>query len=251
MTDIEISRHGRVQVIRFKRADKKNAITRAMYKTMADALNASADDAEIGANVLFGQPEVFTSGNDLADFMAVATGGEHGGEVGEYLQAIATGKKPLVAGVDGLAVGVGATTLLHCDLVYASPRAWIQTPFVDLGLVPEAGSSLIAPRIMGYQKAFSLLVLGEKFSAERAERAGLINDVIDQDDLEAHVLAAAQRLAEKPPEALSLSRQLIRGERNDVVERIGIEGKLFGERLKSDEARNAFMAFMSKKSGAA
>ncbi len=249
MADIEVSREGRVQIIRFNRADKKNAITRAMYKTMADALNASNDDADIGANVLFGQPEVFTSGNDLVDFMAVATGAEHGGEVGEYLKAIATGKKPLLAGVDGLAVGVGVTTLLHCDLVYASPRAWMQTPFVDLGLVPEAGSSLLAPRSMGHQRAFELLVLGERFSAEKAERAGMINRVVEAHDLEEQVLDAASKLAAKPPQALALSRQLIRGDRDDVVARILEESALFAQQLKSDEARNAFMAFMNKKAG--
>ena len=248
MPEIEITKLGRVQIIRFNRADKKNAITRAMYKTMADALNASNDDPEIGANVLFGQPEVFTSGNDLKDFLAVATGAEHGGEVGEYLLAIATGQKPLLAGVDGLAVGVGTTTLLHCDLVYASPRAWLQTPFVDLGLVPEAGSSLIAPRAMGHQKAFELLVLGERFSAEKAERAGLINDIFETDVLEENVVAAAERLASKPPQALALSRQLLRGSREDVVARIHEESKLFAQQLQSDEARQAFMAFMSKKS---
>lgn len=249
MADIEVSRKGRVQIIRFNRAHKKNAITRAMYKTMADALRKADEDAAIGAKLLLGQPEVFTSGNDLADFMAVATGAEHGGEVGEYLLAIATGTKPLIAAVDGLAVGVGCTTLLHCDLVYASPRAWMQTPFVDLGLVPEAGSSLLAPRLMGYQKAFELLVMGEKFSAEQAERSGMVNAVVESEALDTHALQAAERLASKPPEALAISRKLVRGERDDIVERIMAESKLFAERLKSDEARSAFMAFMQKKAG--
>ena len=249
MHNIQVARVGRVQTIRFNRAEKKNAITRAMYKTMADALATADRDDTIGANLLLGQPEVFTSGNDLKDFMAVATGAEHGGEVGEFLMAIATGSKPLVAAVDGLAVGVGCTTLLHCDLVYASARAWLQTPFVDLGLVPEAGSSLLAPRLMGYQKAFALLVMGEKFSAEQAEQAGLVNHIIDPDDLETAALAAAANLASKPPQALALSRQLIRGQRRDVTERISEEGAIFAKQLKSQEARNAFMAFMQKKAG--
>ncbi|MEP0942688.1 MAG: crotonase/enoyl-CoA hydratase family protein [Rhizobiaceae bacterium] len=247
MAEIEVTRKGRVQIVRFNRVEKKNAITRAMYKTMADALGAADSDAAIGANLLLGQPEVFTSGNDLADFMAIAMGSEHGGEVGEYLKAIATGTKPLVAAVDGLAVGVGCTTLLHCDLVYASPRAWMQTPFVDLGLVPEAGSSLIAPRLMGHQRAFALLAMGERFSAEKAERAGLVNEVIGSDDLEAHAMAAADQLANKPPEALAISRKLIRGDRDEIVARIVEESEYFSQRLKSDEARNAFMAFMKKK----
>ncbi len=249
MSDIELSRAGRVQIIRFNRPEKKNAITRAMYQVMADAINGAGNDEEIGAVLLLGQPEVFTSGNDLKDFMAVATGAEHGEEVGHYLLAIATSRKPLVAAVDGLAVGVGCTTLLHCDLVYASPRAWLQTPFVDLGLVPEAASSLLGPRLLGYQRAFELLVLGERWTAEQALQAGLVNAIVEPQDLEAQALQMANRLAEKPPEALALSRGLLRGDRNDAVERLAQEGELFKQRLKSDEARNAFMAFMQKKSG--
>lgn len=247
MAEIDVSREGRVQIIRFNRADKKNAITRAMYKTMADALNEADAADDVGAKLLLGQPEVFTSGNDLADFLAVATGAEHGGEVGEYLQAIATGKKPLVAAVDGLAVGVGTTTLMHCDLVFASPRAWMQTPFVDLGLVPEAASSLLGPRLMGYQRAFAMLAMGDRFTAEMARDAGLVNAIIESDALEAHAMAEADRLANKPPEALAIARRLLRGDNADVVERIKEEAALFSERLKSDEARNAFMAFMQKK----
>ena len=249
MSDIELSRAGRVQIIRFNRPEKKNSITRAMYQVMADAINGAGNDEEIGAVLLLGQPEVFTSGNDLKDFMAVATGAEHGEEVGHYLLAIATSRKPLVAAVDGLAVGVGCTTLLHCDLVYASPRAWLQTPFVDLGLVPEAASSLLGPRLLGYQRAFELLVLGERWTAEQALQAGLVNAIVEPQDLEAQALQMANRLAEKPPEALALSRGLLRGDRNDAVERLAQEGELFKQRLKSDEARNAFMAFMQKKSG--
>lgn len=249
MSDIELSRAGRVQIIRFNRPEKKNAITRAMYQVMADAINGAGNDEEIGAVLLLGQPEVFTSGNDLKDFMAVATGAEHGEEVGHYLLAIATSRKPLVAAVDGLAVGVGCTTLLHCDLVYASSRAWLQTPFVDLGLVPEAASSLLGPRLLGYQRAFELLVLGERWTAEQALQAGLVNAIVEPQDLEAQALQMANRLAEKPPEALALSRGLLRGDRNDAVERLAQEGELFKQRLKSDEARNAFMAFMQKKSG--
>lgn len=249
MSDIELSRAGRVQIIRFNRPEKKNAITRAMYQVMADAINGAGNDEEIGAVLLLGQPEVFTSGNDLKDFMAVATGAEHGEEVGHYLLAIATSRKPLVAAVDGLAVGVGCTTLLHCDLVYASPRAWLQTPFVDLGLVPEAASSLLGPRLLGYQRAFELLVLGERWTADQALQAGLVNAIVEPQDLEAQALQMANRLAEKPPEALALSRGLLRGDRNDAVERLAQEGELFKQRLKSDEARNAFMAFMQKKSG--
>jgi len=248
MADIEVTREGKVQTVRFNRADKKNAITRAMYQTMADAVNSADEDDGTAVTVFLGQPEVFTSGNDLMDFMAVAQGAAHGGEVVNFLRAIIGGTKPLLAAVDGHAVGVGTTMLMHCDLVYASPRAWLQTPFVDLGLVPEAGSSLVAPRIMGHQRAFALLALGEKVTAEQAEKAGLVNAVVDPAQLEAHTLAAAEKLATKPPHALALARQLTRGDRAEVIARMEKEGALFAERLQSDEARNAFMAFMSKKS---
>lgn len=249
MSDIDISRAGRVQTIRFNRAARKNAITRAMYAAMAQALSEADTDEGIGATVFLGQPEVFTSGNDLADFMAVATGGEKGTEVIDFLRAIITGTKPLVAGVDGLAVGVGTTMLMHCDLVYATPRAWLQTPFVDLGLVPEAASSLIAPQIMGPRKAFELLVLGERFSADDALQAGLVNAILQPEQIEARAIDSAERLAAKPPEALALSRKLVRGGRNAVIARMEEEGAIFAERLLSDEARNAFMAFMQRKAG--
>ncbi len=247
--EIEVSLEGRVQLIRFNRVHKKNAITRAMYQSLADAVNGAGQDDDVGAILFLGQPEVFTSGNDIMDFIAVATGGETGFEVLEFLKAIIGGSKPLVAAVDGLAVGVGTTMLMHCDLVYASPRTYLHTPFVDLGLVPEAASSLVAPRIMGHQRAFELLALGEKFSAEKAALAGLVNEVVSSEKLEAHALEKATRLSEKPQQALAISRRLIRGDRKVVLARMEEEGKLFLERLQTDEARSAFVAMMQKKSG--
>ncbi|MEE9375632.1 MAG: crotonase/enoyl-CoA hydratase family protein [Rhizobiaceae bacterium] len=246
MSDIEVSREGRVQIIRFNRANKKNAITRAMYQTFAEGLTEADKDDAIGATLILGQPEVFTSGNDLMDFMQVAMSGEKGTEVLGFLRAIIAGSKPLVAGVDGLAVGVGTTMLMHCDLVYATSRSWLQTPFVDLGLVPEAASSLVAPRIMGHQRAFALLAMGEKFSAEQGVAAGLINEIVAVDKLEEHALSKATQLSKKPPEALAISRRLIRGNRDEIIAKMEEEGALFFERLKSEEARNAFMAFMQK-----
>ncbi|MEN0040868.1 MAG: crotonase/enoyl-CoA hydratase family protein [Pseudomonadota bacterium] len=247
MSDIEIGREGRVQTIRFNRPEKKNAITRAMYREMADALNGANDDDDIAVTLIMGTGGIFTSGNDLADFIAVAAGGEQPTDVHDYLKAMANAKKPFIAAVDGLAVGVGTTTLMHCDLVYASPQAWFQTPFLDLGLVPEAGSSLIASRIMGHQMAYELLVLGERWSAERAEKAGLVNTIVEADRLEAHAMEQAQRLAAKPPQALKLSHDLMRNGPEDIVERIQHEGQMFADRLKSDEARAAFLAFMNRK----
>ncbi len=204
-------------------------------------------DPAVRVHVFLGVPGAFSAGNDLADFMAVAMGGDGGAEVWDFLLALAGAAKPLVSGVDGIAVGVGATMNLHCDLTIATPRTAFHTPFVDLGLVPEAASSLLAPALLGHQRAFALLGLGEPLSAERALAAGLIYAIAPEERLEAETLAAAGRIAAKPPEALKISRDLMRGPRNQIVTRIREEGEHFRARLKSDEARAAFAAFLARK----
>jgi len=244
---VVVERRGAVQIIRLNRPDKKNAITRAMYDAMAAALRAGDADGEVRVHVFLGAPGAFSSGNDLQDFLAVATGGDAGQDVFDFLVALATAAKPVVSGVDGLAIGIGTTIHLHCDLTLATPGSLFRTPFTDLALVPEAASSLIAPQIMGHQRAFAMLGMGEGFSAEQARDAGLIWRIVDADDLETEVMAAAEALAAKPPEALQLAKKLVRGPREPVLERIREEGALFLERLKSDEAREAFMAFMARK----
>lgn len=250
MTDhVLIERRGAVQIIRMNRPDKKNAITRAMYAAMANALRDGDADATIRCHVFLGVPGAFSSGNDLADFLVVATGGESGDEVWDFLVALAEAEKPIVSGVDGIAVGIGTTINLHCDLTFATSRTMFRTPFVDLGLVPEAGSSLLAPVIFGRQQAFALLGLGEGFSAERAKAAGMIYDIVDEAALEDTVLAAAEQIAAKPPQALKIARDLMRGSRAEIVARIREEGAHFRERLTSEEARAALTAFMSRKKG--
>ena len=244
---IEVSRDGAVQIVRMNRPDKKNAITRAMYAAMAKALTEGDADEGVRVHLILGVPGAFSSGNDLADFMAVATGGEHGTEVYDFLTALATAAKPVVSGVDGIAVGIGTTINFHCDLTVATPRTQFHTPFVDLGLVPEAGSSLLGPALLGRQRAFALLGLGEPLPAEAAKAAGLIHDVVPQEELEAAALSLAQRAAAKPPQALKIARDLMLGDRAALVARIRQEGEQFRARLKSDEARNAFIAFMNRK----
>ncbi|MBZ9852972.1 crotonase/enoyl-CoA hydratase family protein [Mesorhizobium sp. CA13] len=248
MTDhILVERQGAIQIIRLNRPDKKNALTHAMYARMSQTLAEGDADPAVRVHVFLGVPGAFSSGNDLADFMVVATGGEGGTEVWDFLMALARVEKPIVSGVDGIAVGIGTTLNLHCDLTFATPRTVFRTPFVDLGLVPEAGSSLLAPRILGQQGAFALLGLGEGFSAERAKAAGLIYEVVEEGALEASVLAAAGQIAAKPPQALRIARDLMRGPREHLVARIGEESEHFRERLKSDEARAALTAFMTRK----
>ena len=244
---IEVSVADSVQTIRLNRPDKKNAITGAMYGEMAAAIKSGWSDANIRATLFLGVRGAFSSGNDIADFMQIAMTGKRGSmDVFDFLEAIIMSEKPLVAGVDGLAIGVGTTMLMHCDYVLASDQSVFSTPFVDLGLVPEAGSSLIAPRIMGHHKAFELLALGAKWSAKEADAAGLVNAVTSIDALETDARAIALSLAAKPPEALAISRKLIRGDRSDVLARMKEEAVLFGERLTSNEAKAAFMAFMAK-----
>ena len=244
---VEVERHGAVQIIRMNRPDKKNAITRAMYGKMAAALTAGDADPLVRVHLILGVPGAFSSGNDIADFMTVAMGGDGGTEVFDFLVALARSAKPMVSAADGIAVGIGTTIHLHCDLTFATSRTVFRTPFVDLGLVPEAGSSLIAPALVGRQQAFALLGLGQPFSAEKAKQAGLIYEIVGEDELEASAMAAAEEIAGKPPEALKIARDLMRGNRDELVARIEEEGRLFRSRLTSDEARQAFTAFMSRK----
>lgn len=244
---IKIERRGAVQIIRLDRPDKKNAITRAMYASMSRALADGDADVGVRVHVFLGVPGAFSAGNDLADFLAVAMGGDVGSDVWDFLAALASCAKPIVSGVDGIAVGIGTTLNLHCDVTFATPRTNFHTPFVDLGLVPEAASSLLVPRAIGHQRAFALLALGEPLPAEKALAAGLIYAVLPQDRLEAETLAMAERIAAKPPEALRIARDLMRGPRDAVVARIHQEGDHFRGRLKSDEARAALTAFMSRK----
>ena len=244
-----IERKGAAHVIRFARPDKKNALKSFMYTAMRESMIAADADPSVTAHLYIGTDGVFTAGNDITEFAERAQGNSAlSTHVQSFIRHLPEVKKPMVAAVDGLAVGIGTTLLLHCDLVYATPQASLRTPFVNLGVVPEAGSSLLAPRRMGYARAFELLVLGEPFDAERGLAAGIINRIVAAEDLEATALAAIARLADKPPEAVALSRELMRGaSRADVAARIDEEIRIFSERLSSDEAVEAFTAFFEKR----
>ncbi len=241
---ISITREGAVQTLRFARPEKKNAITREMYDTLAGALIAGDHDDDVRVHLFAGSSGAFTAGNDIRDFMTFTEEGELGEGVVRFLKALATVTKPMIAAVDGLAIGVGTTMLMHCDLVYASPRSVFRTPFLDLGLVPEAASSLLAPRLLGMPRAFELLCLGATFDAEQASMAGLVNAVVPEDEVENQAAGAAAELAGKPADALLAARRLIRGDPTELVARIDEEADLFRERLASDEARNAFTRFL-------
>lgn len=239
-------REGAVLVLALNRADKKNALTGAMYTALTAGLEEANRDAGIGATVILGQPGIFCAGNDIKDFIGFAMSGSIGAPILGFLRALVANQKPLVAGVDGGAIGIGTTMILHCDYALASERAVFATPFVDLALVPEAGSSLLVPQLMGQRLAFEMLVMGERFDAARARETGLVNRVVGSDVLEAETLAAASRIAAKPREAVAISRRLLRGDPSALLARIDEEATLFAERLKSAEARAAFEAFLSK-----
>lgn len=249
MTDhIMLERAGAVSIIRMNRPDKKNAITRAMYRTIRDALAAGEADESVRCHVILGVPGAFSSGNDMQDFLTFATSGATElTEVWEFLHTIVTLEKPFISGVDGLAIGIGTTINLHCDLTLATPRSQFRTPFVDLGLVPEAASSLLMPVVAGHQRAFAMLVLGETFSAQQAKEAGLIWGIVPEDQLEPATIALAHRLAARAPEAVKLSKALMKDQSGAVLARIKDEATVFGQRLQSAEARDAFLAFMTRK----
>lgn len=245
---IQTAETGGAQTIRIARPEKKNALNVAMYDALYRALEESDRSPDIRARLILGQPGMFTAGNDIADFLEAGQRDPQAlSPVLKFLRALIFSEKPVIAAVDGLAVGIGATLLLHCDLVFATPESVMMTPFTDLGLVPEAGSSLVAPERMGYSRAFAFLVAGEPLSADAARAAGLVNAVVPAENLEAHAMAAAAKLAAKPQGALALSRRLVRGDPARIWARVEEEGRLFAERLASDEARQAFQAFMQKR----
>lgn len=238
---------GAVVVLRFARPAKRNAITVAMYEALTAALHAAIADEAVRAVVFLGADGVFTAGNDLKDFMANPPTGEDSA-VFRLLQALVDCPKPLVAGVDGPAVGIGTTMLLHCNLVVASDRARFQMPFVKLGLVPEGASSVLLPGRVGMQRASEWLLLGEPFGAQDAYAAGLVNAVVAPAEVDARAMAYAAALADRPPEAVRLAKALLRDpQRAQVHEALAREGAVFIERLQAPEAHAAFMTFFARK----
>jgi len=248
MTDqILVTDDGAVRTIRMNRPEKKNALTSAMYDAMAEAIETASGDSAIRCVLIAGAPGAFSAGNDLGDFMKAAMGEGLGGAVMRLLYALARAERPLVAAVQGVAVGIGTTMMLHCDYAVAAADARFSTPFVALGLVPEAASSLIAPRVMGHRRAFELLVMGKALNGEEAKACGLVNQVAAADQVEAEAMKAAQTIAALPPEGVAISRRLMKGAPDEIVRRMDEEGEAFRARLKSPEARTAFEAFLGRK----
>ena len=244
---IDTDQKGAILCIALNRPDKKNAITSAMYAALADALSKAAADDGVRVALLHGRGGVFAAGNDLADFMAspARTGNE---PVFRFLRELAHFEKPLIAAVEGVAVGIGTTMLLHCDLVYAAPQTRFALPFVSLGLVPEAASSYLLPRIAGWQRAAQWLMLGEPFGAPEALAAGMINAMVPPEHLLATAMEAAQKLAAKPQFALRQAKRLMKQNQYEHIDHaMREEARVFAQCLQSPEAKEAFAAFFEKR----
>ena len=243
---IEIKQDGAVLEIIFARPDKKNALSNAMYRAATDALNGAQNNEAVRV-VLFGsEGDVFTAGNDLSDFASAAAGKRGGLEAHGFIEALARADKPIVAAVPGLAVGVGTTMLLHCDLVYVAETATLTTPFVNLALVPEAASSMLLPAHIGHVRAFAMFSLGEGLSGREAFALGLANRVLPKDEVLRAAREAARTLATRPLGAIVATKKLMR-DRGRILARIAEEGARFAERLQTDEAREAFRAFAERR----
>ena len=236
-----------VATIEIARPEKKNAITAAMYLAMADALDAAMADAAVRAVLITGQPGIFTSGNDLEDFM------RHRGKFEEspgfaFMRALLGCDKPVVAAVTGAAIGIGTTMLLHCDLVYVADDARLAMPFVGLGLVPEFASSLLLPQRIGQARAAEKLLLGDPFTGAQAVDLGIANAVLPAGEVANHARRIAERFNALPPGAVRAAKRLLRGpQREAVLQTIRTEGEVFAQALRSPEAREAFQAFFEKR----
>jgi enoyl-CoA hydratase/carnithine racemase len=244
---IAVADQGPIRIVRMNRPDKKNALTASMYAAMADAIESANGHRDIRCVVVAGLPGAFSAGNDLAEFSQAATSGAGlGTSVIRFLHALARSERPLVAAVQGLAVGVGTTMLLHCDLVVLADNALLSTPFVNLALVPEAASSLLMPLRVGYARAFEMFALGEAVDASSAVAWGLANRMVPLDRLDAEAKALAVRLARQPAGAVSTTKRLMRNP-EVLMAQILAESERFAARLKTMEAREAFTAFAERR----
>jgi enoyl-CoA hydratase/carnithine racemase len=246
MSEVIVTQAGPVLEVLFNRPEKKNALTASMYAAVTDAFHRADEDPAIRVVLLSGAGDTFTSGNDITDFRARAATDE-ASHASPFLEALSSLATPLVAAVNGAAIGVGTTMLAHADIVIAARSARFVMPFTSLGLVPEAASSLLFPRLVGHQRASALLLLGQPMDADTAREWGFVNQVVADDVLMATARDIAARLAALPPAAVRLTKDLIKNGRGDVPGRIEQELVLFRDRLRSPEAAEAFQAFVEKR----
>ena len=246
---VRVEREGGVLAITLDRPERRNAITVAMYAALADAIEGAADDDSLRLITIRGEGQDFTAGNDLGDFLTALPRSSEDIPVWRLLRALARNRLPLVAAVQGNAVGIGTTMLLHCDLVIAAKSARFSLPFVDLGLVPEAASSLLLPRIAGRRRAARYLLLGEQFGAREAADAGIVSHIVEDGDIGSALEDVSAKLLAKPAEALRLTQALLRrGTGDEMLERMELENNHFAERLQSNEVKQAIAQFFSARS---
>jgi enoyl-CoA hydratase/carnithine racemase len=244
---IRIEHRDHILTLTFARPDKKNALTNAMYGALADAILAAETDKATRAIVLRGEGDMFTAGNDVGEFAAMAAGAFKGERhVTRFLEAITRSTQPMVAAVQGRAVGIGTTMLLHCDFVLLAENAQLSTPFVSLALVPEAASTMLMPLRIGYARAYEMFALGETMDASTALQLGIANRMVPVEKLHAEAAAIAAKLAKQPAGSLAATKRLMRNA-EALAAQIGAESKCFAERLQTAEAREAFTAFAEKR----
>lgn len=244
MTDlVKLKTDGGVLEVTFARPEKKNALSNAMYRKASEAIEAAQSDPAIRAVIITSEGDAFTAGNDLGDF---ANAAKEEPQAGRFIRAVIQAQKPLIAAVHGLAVGVGTTMLLHCDLVFVTEAAKLSTPFVNLALVPEAGASMLLPARVGHVRAFAMFALNEPVTGTEAVAIGLANKVVAREDLSATAWAAARALATKPLGSVLATKKLMRNS-EALQAHLSVEGQEFGSRMRSDEAREAFAAFAERR----
>ena len=246
---IIVTDEGATRTITMRRPEKKNTLTQEMYLAMSDAIDSAQSNPEIRCFIITGRSGVFTAGNDIGDFLQAATDQDVARPRNSviFLQSLVNNKKPIVAAVDGIAIGIGTTMLFHCDYVVASTTAAFSSPFLQYGLVPEGATSLIVPRMVGHQRAFSMLMMGRPMSAEDARAAGFVNQVVPPGHANVEAQKVAREICALPPDAVAISRKLLKLPTEDLVRRIDQEDHFFGERMRSPEAIAAFQNFLSRR----
>jgi enoyl-CoA hydratase/carnithine racemase len=247
---IIVTDDGATRTITMRRPEKKNTLTQEMYLAMSDAIDSAQSNPNIRCLILTGRSGVFTAGNDIGDYLKAATEGAETARPRNsviFLQSLVNNSKPIVAAVDGIAIGIGTTIMFHCDYVIASTTASFSSPFLQYGLVPEGATSLLVPRMMGHQRAFSMLVMGRSMTAEEGREAGFVNQVVPP----GHAIVEAQKVTREicalSDEALAISRKLLKLPTEDLVRRMGQEDHFFGERMRSPEAIAAFQNFFLRR----
>lgn len=241
------SRRDGVLTLQIRRPEKKNALTRSMYRALAEGLRAADADDNVRVVLIRGEEDCFTSGNDVNDFVTTTDADEERPSV-QFMNAISGARKPVIAAVGGLAIGIGTTMLFHCDLVYAGESAFLQLPFTRLGLCPEAGSSFLLPLIAGHQRASELLLLGERFSAQKARELGIVNEVLPDAGYLEHAMDRALELAALPGDAVQTSKALIRASQQPALSRV-IDTELaeFSRLLQTDDAQAIMQSFLNRR----